>query len=197
MKKLAVLFLALLILGGCSGKHVDRVEIDSTIDLSGNWNDTDSRKVAEELIVQSINAAWISGYLMDNGKKPVLIIGPVRNKSSEHINTRTFIADLEKSYINSGQVKMVASSSEREAIRDERADQQSYSSAETVKQWGKESGADFMLIGEINSINDRDDGDEVKYYQVDVYLVDLEDNSKVWVGDKKIKKYVSRSGYKP
>jgi len=25
MKKLAVLFLALLILGGCSGKHVDRV----------------------------------------------------------------------------------------------------------------------------------------------------------------------------
>jgi hypothetical protein len=126
-----------------------------------------------------------------------LIIGPVRNKSSEHINTRTFIADLEKSYINSGQVKMVASSSEREAIRDEREDQQSYSSSETVKQWGKESGADFMLIGEINSINDRDDGDEVKYYQVDVYLVDLEDNSKVWVGDKKIKKYVSRSGYRP
>ncbi|MBT4291112.1 penicillin-binding protein activator LpoB, partial [bacterium] len=41
------------------------------------------------------------------------------------------------------------------------------------------------------------DGDEVKYYQVDVYLVDLEDNSKVWVGDKKIKKYVSRSGYRP
>jgi len=92
---------------------------------------------------------------------------------------------------------MVASSSEREAIRDERADQQNYSSTETVKQWGKESGADFMLIGEINSINDREDGDEVKYYQVDVYLVDIEDNSKVWVGDKKIKKYVSRSGYKP
>ncbi|MBT3318072.1 penicillin-binding protein activator LpoB, partial [bacterium] len=167
------------VLVGCAGKQVTRVEVDSTIDLSGNWNDTDSRKVAEELIVQSTNAAWVTNYLMDNGKKPVVIIGPVRNKSSEHINTRTFIADLEKSFINSGRVKMVASSSEREAIREERAAQQDYSTMETTKQWGKETGADFMLIGEINSINDREKGDEVKYFQVDVYLVDLEDNSKV------------------
>lgn len=196
MKKLLIVLLA-LVLVGCAGKQVTRVETDSTIDLSGNWNDTDSRQVAEELIAQGTNAAWVTDYLMDNGKKPVVIIGPVRNKSSEHINTRTFIADLEKSFINSGRVKMVASSSEREAIRNERADQQNYSSMETVKQWGKETGADFMLIGEINSINDRDEGDEVKFYQVDVYLVDLEDNSKVWVGDKKLKKYVSRSGYRP
>jgi penicillin-binding protein activator len=196
VKKLFIVMMV-FVLVGCAGKQVTRVEVDSTIDLSGNWNDTDSRKVAEELIVQSTNAAWVTNYLMDNGKKPVVIIGPVRNKSSEHINTRTFIADLEKSFINSGRVKMVASSSEREAIREERAAQQDYSTMETTKQWGKETGADFMLIGEINSINDREKGDEVKYYQVDVYLVDLEDNSKVWVGDKKLKKYVSRSGYKP
>ena len=62
----------------------------------------------------------------------------------------------------------------------ERADQQEFSSTETMKQWGLEKGADFMLIGEINMIIDQERGDAVKYYQVDAYLVDLEDNDR-WI----------------
>jgi hypothetical protein len=40
---------AALILG-CAGPKVKRTEVDETIDLSGRWNDTDSRLVAEEMI---------------------------------------------------------------------------------------------------------------------------------------------------
>ncbi len=92
---------------------------------------------------------------------------------------------------------MVASADERDQIRTERADQQEFSSAETMKQWGREKGADFMLIGEINMIVDQEGGEAVKYYQVDAYLVDLEDNTKVWAGFEKLKKYVGKSQYKP
>jgi hypothetical protein len=66
-----------------------------------------------------------------------------------------------------------------------------------MKSWGRELGADYMLIGEINSQFDSEKNKEVKYYQVDSYLVDLETNVKVWAGFTKIKKFVGRSKYKP
>ncbi len=192
-----VLLGAAVLLAGCSGKQVHRVETDTVIDLSGNWNDTDSRLVAEELISQAVARPWAEDYLERNGRRATVIVGTIRNKSAEHIPVGTFMADLERSFTNSGRVKVVASSEEREELRAERADQQEFSSEATMKKWGRERGADFMLLGELNTVIDREEGDEVKFYQVDVYLVDLEDNTKAWAGFKKIKKYVTRSGYRP
>jgi hypothetical protein len=58
---------------------------------------------------------------------------------------------------------------------------------------GQELGADFMLQGTINTIVDVSGTTQVRYYQVDMTLVSLADNRKVWVGQKKIKKLVKRS----
>ncbi len=194
---LIVAALALVVLTGCSGgKQVTRVDVDEEIDLSGEWNDIDSQHVSAALETQITGSTWVEDFKAENGKKPYLIVGNIRNKSPEHIAVKTFIADLERSFINGGRIKVVASSEERDQIRGERADQQEFSSQETMKKWGLEKGADYMLMGEINMILDQEGGDQVKYYQVDCYLVDLEDNTKVWAGFEKIKKFVGRSKYK-
>ncbi len=194
----ASLLAILVLLAGCGGgKAVTRIDTDSTIDLSGRWNDADSRMVAEELIAQATTSPWVENHLLANGKKPAVIVGNIVNKSSEHIPVNPFMADVERAFINSGRVRMVATSEQRDQVRDERADQQQYSSEASMKEWGRELGADYMMLGEVNTIIDREGGDEVKFYQVDVYLIDLEDNTKAWAGFKKIKKYVSRDGYRP
>jgi penicillin-binding protein activator len=36
-------------------------------------------------------------------------------------------------------------------------------------------------------------GKEVRYYQVNLELIDIQSNRKAWIGDKKIKKFVTRS----
>ncbi|HPF70667.1 MAG TPA: penicillin-binding protein activator LpoB [Candidatus Krumholzibacteria bacterium] len=187
----------LLALGGCSGKQVTRVDVEEQIDLSGEWNDVDSQKVSAALVTQITASPWVEDFIAEKGKKPYLIIGNVRNKTPEHIAVKTFIGDLERNFINGGRVRVVASAEERDQIRGERADQQEFSSEETMKQWGREKGADYMLIGEINAMFDQEKGDQVKYYQVDCYLVDLEDNTKVWAGFEKIKKFVGKGKYKP
>lgn len=188
----------LLVVAGCGGggTEVYRMEVEEPIDISGEWNDVDSKMVSEALMTQITGSPWVEDFRAENGNKPVLIIGTVRNKTPEHIAVKLFLGDLERSFINSGRVQVVASVEERDQIRGERADQQEFSSQETMKQWGRELGADFMFIGEINTQFDREGGDAVKYYQVDCYLVDLEDNTKVWAGVEKIKKFVKRSGYK-
>ena len=175
------------------GQKVTRVESDTVMDLSGNWNDTDSRLVADEMIQDALSRSWLTKFNREQGKPPTVIVGEVRNLSHEHINTRTFIADMERALINSGEVDFVASSEERQEVRSERKDQDLHASEETRKAMGQETGADFMLKGTINTIIDAVSGEQVRFYQVDLTLIDMANNRKVWVGQKKIKKTIEKS----
>lgn len=188
-----IISVALAGLAAC-GQQVTRVESDSVTDLSGNWNDTDSRLVADEMIQDALSRSWLTRFSREQGKPPTVIVGEVRNLSHEHINTRTFIADIERALINSGEVEFVASSEERNEIRSERKDQDLHASEETRKAMGREIGADFMLKGTINTIIDAISDEQVRFYQVDLTLIDLANNRKVWVGQKKIKKTIEKSG---
>ena len=194
----AALVVGVVFLSGCGGssKTVTRVDPNTTQDLSGDWNDTDSRLVAEEMIKDVLNRPWLPNYQMTNKKEPDVIVGTVRNRTSEHISTTTFIKNLERELLNSGKVSFVANKEERQEIREERADQQENASAETMKKFQQETGADYMLRGDITTIVDQEGGDKVKFYQVNLELVDLQSNRKVWIGEKKIKKLVSQSGSK-
>ncbi len=196
-----VLCFALLVISsqGCSNTRVvSRMDTDTVTDLSGRWNDTDSRTVAEEMISQCLSGHWSSLHMQKSGGKlPVVIAGAIRNKSTEHIPVGTFLGDIEFALINSGRVTVVASASERGELRLERADQWENASAETVKQIGRELGADYMLTGSINSISDREGGKSTITYQIDLYLTDIESNVKRWAGQDKIKKFISSKHYKP
>ncbi|MBS3807737.1 MAG: penicillin-binding protein activator LpoB [Bacteroidales bacterium] len=193
-KSFALLILASLVmqLNSCSPKReVTRINTDQQVDLSGRWNDTDSKMVAGALMDQVLNARWLEDYKQKhNGERPILIVGLVRNKSHEHINAETFIKDIEKSIIQDGSARLVQAGSQREALRRERADQQDFASSQTAKQWGLELGADFMMQGNINSIVDAYRNEKVVYYQVNLELSHLETNEIVWIGDKKIKKFI-------
>jgi len=194
---LAVIFISamLAISSGC-GKKVTRVDSNEIIDLSGKWNDTDSSLVSREMIDDVLSRPWISNFNRKKGRVPVVIVGAVRNLSHEHINTRTFISDLERELINSGEVQFVASATERTELREERRDQDLNASETTRKSMGQESGADFMLKGTINTIVDAAGGEQARFYQVDLTLIDLESNRKVWIGQKKIKKKVEKNSWR-
>jgi len=75
----------------CSGKQVTRVGMDAEIDLSGNWNDTDSRLVSAEMIQDSLSRPWLEEFTKKNGRRPRVIVGDVLNRTEEHINTQTFL----------------------------------------------------------------------------------------------------------
>ena len=196
MKKtiqISFIIMLIVVMGSCSTRReVTRVSPDQQIDLSGRWNDTDSKLTAGAMIEQAISESWIEDFREANdGNKPVVIIGFVKNKSHEHIDAETFIKDLEKAFLKSQRVRLVQGGEKREEIRHERADQQEYSSQETMKKWGREIGADFMLQGTINSIVDSYKNEKLVYYQIDLELSNLETNEIIWIGDKKIKKYIN------
>ncbi len=180
----------------CASTHVSRIEPNAVTDLSGRWNDTDSRLVANQLIEQTLAAGWARRYADSHaGEAPAILVGDFTNRTMEHIAVGTFVKDIERALVNTGSARVVASGPERSAIRTERTDQQLYARADTRSKLVQEIGARYVLAGELQSIEDVEGRERVVFYQVDASLIDLETNTKVWVGQKKIKKYVERARF--
>ncbi len=179
-----------LTLSSCAHK-VTRIDPSEQIDLSGRWNNTDSKLVAEDMIKDVLKAKWLGEHMEKNAaKQPTVIVGFVENKSHEHIEAETFIKDIEQSFIKTGKVRLVQGGKKREELRAEKADQQTNSSASSMKKFGLENGADYILQGSINSIVDSQNRKKIAYYQINLELTNIETNEVVWIGDKKIAKYI-------
>jgi len=199
MKKYFSFLLVLLLAGissGCSSTAVERIKVEKSVDLSGLWNDTDSRTIAADMIKDVMASPWVTDFRASRNRAPVVIVGFIKNQTQEHINTEVFTKNLESSFIRSGQVKVVASRDERLPVRDERNDQhQGFTDPETIKRIGKETGADFILTGSVNAVKDEYEGRYVIFYQANLELIDIESNQKVWLGQSSLKKIVKRSKY--
>ena len=186
----AAISVASLMITACS-RQVTRVSTDETIDISGSWNNSDSRMVAQELTTQILNGPWIGNYAQAHpAKKPTVIVGLVQNKSHEHIEAETFVKDVEGAFITTQRIRLVQGGKKREELRAEKADQQTNASVSTMKKFGLENGADYILQGSINSIVDSHKRQKVVYYQVNLELTDIQTNEVVWIGEKKIAKAV-------
>jgi len=189
----AVLSVIVAGLAGCGAEtKVTRVDAGVVTDLSGRWNDTDSRIVAESMVKEALEYPWLNTFSQTKRRQPVVVVGTVLNNSHEHINVQTFVTDLERELTNSQKITFVAGKSEREEVRTERKEQAMYAREDTQKAPGKEMGADYMMKGTIATILDEADGTKAMFYQVDLQMVDLESNAKVWFGQKKIKKVIEK-----
>jgi len=191
--RIGLVALALLSLAGCAQEtKITRVDSGVVTDLSGRWNDTDSRMVAESMIKEALEYPWLNNFSSSKRRQPVVVVGAIMNNSHEHIDVNTFVADLERELTNSQKVTFVAGRGDREELRTERKEQAIHAREDTQKAPGKEIGADYMMKGTIATILDEAEGTKAVFYQVDLQMVDLESNAKVWYGQKKIKKVVEK-----
>ena len=184
---------ALVVLTACGGREVTRTDTDTVTDLSGYWNDTDARIVADSIVDQCLNGRWFDVRETRDSRVsalPVIVVGGVRNQSIEHINVDVFMSEIERSLLNSGRFQIAAGGRERDEVRDERADQSVFASPETAAEFGREVGADYVMTGTVNSIEDQADDTRAIFYQVNIELIDVETALKVWMGSTEIKKII-------
>lgn len=187
----------LLLLTACGGgKQVTRMDTDTVTDLSGRWNDTDSRLVAEEMVSDALSRPWLVNFISESGGKPVVTVGTIRNMTNEHISIETMTKDFERELINAGTVRFIQSKEFRDEIREEREEQQQYATPETAKKMRAELGADFILQGSVKQIVDQEGNAQTSFYQADFELINLESMEKVWIGQKEIKKGISQGSRK-
>ena len=196
MKKFAFLFAAVftgLIMVSCGSTKVSRVDSDEVIDLDGYWNESDVRIVCDSLIEECISSPRIAKFEGQQGRAPVVIIDSIRNQSSEHIDTSIVEKKFQTAIINSGVMEFVSSSTERQALREEKADQADHSTYDTAKEMDQETGADFMLKGSVKTIVQSAGDKTVRTYYVYAEVHDIRTNKIVWMAENdSIKKVIKR-----
>ncbi len=184
-----LIFLILLATISCQ-RSVTRISPDTKMDLSGRWNDTDSHIVADKMIQELLTSSRFSEYAKEKGKKPAIVVGLIRNKTTEHIDANAYIKKLEVAIYNSNIAELVESEEFRDHLRQERAQQQDFADPATVSKWGKEIGANLMLFGEMTSETDTNNKQRVVNYITTLFLTDIETNKRVWYGQQEIKKFI-------
>jgi hypothetical protein len=182
-------FLLSVLFVSCA-RSVTHVDPNEKIELSGRWNDSDSRQVAQKMIDELLGSDKYKAYATALGKKPAIIIGLVRNKTSEHIDADNYIKKFELAIFNSGTAELVESEEFRDKMRAERAQQQDFADPATTAKWGMETGANLMLFGEMTSETDVYNNKRVVNYITTLYLTDMETNKRVWYGQEEIKKFI-------
>lgn len=184
------------LLGGCNKNwHVDRVDPSRDINLTFRFNENDAQIVFAGMINDALARPWIDRWEAANDRQaPIIFVGRVRNDTEDYIDTLLFTKKMEQELLNSGRVRVVADPTQRDELRDERAEQQQWARAETVKQTANELGADLAMIGRVGDVKQfsSDERRVVSYYQVNLELVDIESNEKVWVGTEEVKKTARR-----
>lgn len=185
----------IVLLSGACGREVTRTDPDTVTDLSGYWNETDARMVADSMVQQCLQGTWLArftGGVEGSGRPatPVVVVGGIYNESSEHINTDLFMDEIERALLESGLVLIAAGGEGRDEVRSERSDQQRFSSEATAAEFGNEVGADFVMTGSLGSIVDEEGDTRTIYYQVSLDLIEVETALKAWMGSTEIKKII-------
>jgi penicillin-binding protein activator len=188
-RTLLFLFVISVVLTACA-RTVTRVNPDTQIDLSGRWNDSDSRMVADQMIFDLFDSDQFKHYAKDLGRKPVIMVGLIKNKTAEHIDAGNYVKKFEVVIHNSGAAELVEADEFRDKLRLERAQQQEFADPATVAKWGKETGADLMLFGEMNAETDTYNKKRVVNYITTLFLTNMETSKRVWYGQKEIKKFI-------
>jgi uncharacterized protein (TIGR02722 family) len=194
LSSLLVFSLCLLVACGPS-RETRRVDADKQTDLSGRWNETDARKVANEMISGMLESAWLQRWNKNHDDRPTVIIGPIANKTMQHIDEEIFIKDIERELVNSGKIRFVAAADERKALVAERQRAAKTATLDSAPEMAQELGADFMVQGTISSnVQENLEGDKASlFYTVSLELMNIESNVKAWLDEKEIKKIVERS----
>jgi penicillin-binding protein activator len=172
--------LALLLLATACGTTTPPKEIartDVAYDLSGEWNDVDADLVARAMIDECLKSQWAEQWAAAHGgKKPVLRLYPILNRTTAYIDYRYFTKQIEAALVASGRLDVVAGT----AVE---ADPEAPP---------PEAPADFQLTGSILSQEDTDGQRELRAYLTSIEIIETATQKKAWVGQKRIRKLIQQ-----
>lgn len=193
MKKILIL-LMIFASAFVFAKKTSRVEAGTIVGSNDEfWNDADIQIVCKALIAECVESPRVAKFETQHGRPPTVVLGKIRNESTEHIDTSIVSKKMQTAIINSGVMEFVADSSERGQLREEVDQQEGNASEDTAKERGQEEGADFMLMGSVKSDVQQGDKNITRAYFVYVTLTDLQTHRIIWQGENdEIKKIVPR-----
>ena len=197
---LTTVLIATLVASGCasnqpafSSGNVSYGDTKATETLTNEIGLTDFQMMAETMTTSLLTSPLIAS----SKQKPTITISNIKNKTSEHIDTRAIGLKIRTLLSKSQAVRFMGDKAdESHALTELQRQGQSgrYKASKSVKM-GNAEGAKYTLYGEITSIVKRADDIKNIDYILNLTLEDLDSSEIVWTDEKEIRKTSERSTF--
>ena len=182
-----VVTLALTLGSGCSAfrSSVKEVDVANAKPMDASYDFSDLRWLGNS-IGTDLAAAPL---LAQSGKKPILVVMGIQNRTSRHIDTKAITDTTRTVVINSGKADFV-NESQRDTLLKEQGYQLANCTPETRNAIGRQLGAKYMLTGSLVELKKeapkqvRLSRKEEIYYQLTIEVTDLQTGLIAWTQQK-------------
>jgi uncharacterized protein (TIGR02722 family) len=192
------LLVGIALLAGCATNKTSSPTVSS--EATGTVTYGDSKAVETvtnqfgstdlQLIAETMTRSLLQTPIINNGKRPLLTIADVKNKTSEYIDTRAVTDTIRSQVLKSGVARFAVDTNQMNNQTEEliRQNQTGLYAKNTTKKIGKMQGADFRLEGNIVSIVKKTSDVKDVWYKFSLVLVNIETGVIEWADEKEIRK---------
>ena len=185
--KISLLVLALLALASCGPRAFTKGDYDDPEKenlLNDSFSETDMQHMAKVLVASMVASRPIAKA----DKPPVVMVTKLENKTDEHIDTQSIMDMVKVELGRSGAVAFVDKENREDAAKEYEYQNSGMMDQTTVHSKGKQTGADFVLNGRLDSIVQEVGKDKTVYYKITLYLTNLNTNVSVWQDHDQVRK---------
>ncbi|MBU1113960.1 MAG: penicillin-binding protein activator LpoB [Bacteroidetes bacterium] len=164
---LSLLFISLMFFS-CSSA----IPIEKTIVVENKtWDTNDAEAIADSIVSKLLLSTWKTEFT--SKRKPKIFIGSVKNLTNEEIDTNLISKNIERSFVNDGQVTLITSKEKREEVRAHRKNTVDFANKKEFKKYLKDSKADFFIDGTFNLTSDSLNKPLLKKYHLLLNVTDI------------------------
>ncbi len=193
--KHVIWIIALALTVGCAGPRAftkGSYEDPKTIALlDDRFNENDMQLIAKKM-VNSLVAA--SEHIAGKAEQLVVIVGKMRNRTTEHIDLKMLSDKIQTALIQSGKFRFADVENRRDIAEEYEYQQSGYVDPTQAKSPGSQTSADYLLTGTLTSNVQQVGKDKLVYYKATFQFTNLLTSEIVWTDEKEIRKaYKKRS----
>lgn len=193
LTKLFVVMTAALVLSACAnGPKISYGDATAVETTTTDFGSTDLQTIAATLVDDLLSFPPITQ--MTATRRPVMFVDKIKNKTTEHIDTESITDTVQTKILKSGKFRFVDMTAVRQ-IQEQLNFQMDSGMVDPGKAvaFGRQTGAEFMLYGNMSSIVKRNDSTKDVYYKFTLKMVNLESGIMEWAGEKEIRKTGEKS----
>lgn len=151
--------------------------------LDDRFSENDMQLIAKKMI-QSMAGSDIVG---SNGA-PVVMVGKMRNRTSEHIDMTMLSDKVRTQLIQSGRFRFADALNRRDIAEEYEYQQSGYVDPEQAKGPGSQTGAEYLLTGTLTANVQQAGRNKLIYYKANFQLTNLLTSEIAWTDEKEIRK---------
>jgi hypothetical protein len=160
--------------------------------LSDQFNENDLQLIAKKMAESLANSPRFAQT--DPQKPPIVLVGKLKNSTSEHIDMRSLGDKIQTALAQTGRFALVDQQARWDIAEEYEYQQSGYVNPNEAKGPGQQVSVDFIMTGDLASIIQEVGRDKLVYYKMTAKLNNVRTGLIEWTDEKQIrKKFVKRN----